>query len=732
VKNLVRNKLIISDEEWADWRWHIKNRITKVEDIRKYLKLSFEEEQKIREVIKTFSMSITPYYASLMDPGDKNCPIRRQALPSPRELEVFDYEMLDPLHEDKDSPVPGLTHRYPDRALLLSTNFCSMNCRHCTRKRKVGDKQQTIDMGQIEQGIKYIEETPVIRDVLISGGDPFILETDFLEKIIKKIHCIPHVEIIRIGTRTPVVLPQRITPELIRMLKKYQPIWINTHYNHPREITTDSKKALAMLADAGFPLGNQSVLLRGVNHCPDVMKKLVHLLVKNRVRPYYLYQCDLSQGIEHFRMPISQGIEIMERLIGHTSGLAVPRYIVDAPGGCGKIPIQPNYVISHCNQKVILRNYEGVITKYDESVVEEDNGELCPRLCSLCEKKKVQGENPELIGLEKLLDGDADEISLIPEGNVRAERFTDEDENEQQEQRIDFMPVTSKPTNYGKEITIEKNDFSLDAFISSYNKRVRLIDYIGPKTGEVAEELKNIANSYDFTSKIYAKVRPKDSEIFLKKGFTKEGVIKGYFNGKDAVVVSNYLEDARKKTPEPIQKKEEDIEERLKNYKPEIRNKRTLPEYYRIQIPADMDEYRDLAALYDEVFETYPFPIMNPEYLEKTAKTHVIYAIIYNNNKVVAAASAEKDLEHKNAEMTDFATLPSERGKGLASILLSFLENEVRQNNIKNLYTIARSRSLGMNRVFKKAGYAMTGKLINNCYICGQFENMNIWCKALD
>ncbi|MFP4499055.1 MAG: lysine 2,3-aminomutase [Vulcanimicrobiota bacterium] len=423
MNNLMKQTLKFTDDDWADWRWHLRNRITSTAQLKKYLSLTLKDEEKINQVMETFPMTITPYYASLMEPGDSNCPIRKQAQPDPRELNICDYQMHDPLNEDKDSPVPGLTHRYPDRVLFLVTNMCSMNCRHCTRKRKVGDETQMVHMDQINEGIEYIRKTPQIRDVLISGGDPFVLETGFLENIIRKIRDIPHVEIIRIGTRTPVVLPQRIDRELVDMLKKYHPIWINTHFNHPREITTDSKRALKMLADAGIPLGNQSVLLKGVNDCIHVMKKLLHLLVKNRVRPYYLYQCDLSQGIDHFRTSVSQGIEIMERLVGHTSGFAIPRYIVDAPGGGGKIPVFPNYMVSYCNEKVILRNYEGIITAYNEPVRDEGCNNTCPRLCNICEKNKLKNKDNPHIGLEKLLNEDADEISLIPKNNVRSERF---------------------------------------------------------------------------------------------------------------------------------------------------------------------------------------------------------------------------------------------------------------------------------------------------------------------
>lgn len=416
-------------ENWNDWKWQLKNRITNVERLREILDLTDEEAEDISGAAEVFPMAITPYYASIMDPEDYNCPIRLQAVPQYRELIVHDYEMSDPLHEDKDSPVPGLTHRYPDRVLLLVTNECSMYCRHCTRKRKVGDEQELVNKANVRRGLEYIKEHPEIRDVLISGGDPFLLENSVLEEIIKSVREIPHVEVIRIGTRTPVVLPQRITPELVEMLKKYHPLWINTHFNHPWEMTPDAEKALAMLADAGIPLGNQSVLLRGINDCPEVMKKLTHRLVMNRVRPYYIYQCDLSRGIEHFRTPISRGMEIMERLIGHTSGFAVPRYIVDAPGGGGKIPVLPNYVVAFCQGKVILRNYEGVITVYQEPSEFSAPGENCPSDCNICSRRGNCDESPGPVGLEKILDDSLDEISLIPQGNLREARFQEKEES---------------------------------------------------------------------------------------------------------------------------------------------------------------------------------------------------------------------------------------------------------------------------------------------------------------
>jgi lysine 2,3-aminomutase len=417
-----------SPEEWSDWKWQMKNRINTIEQLGKIINLSEQLEERIRNAIDVFPMSITPYYASLIDPDFENCPVGKQAIPDINELKISSHDMHDPLHEDRDSPVPGLTHRYPDRVLLLTTNECSMYCRHCTRKRKVGDDDKSVMFKKILDGIEYIKNNPGVRDVVLSGGDPFLLNTEMLEIIIRNLREIPHVEIIRIGTRTPVVLPQRITESITDMLKKYHPIWINTHFNHPKEITSASKQALARLADAGIPLGNQSVLLRGVNDCPEIMKQLLHKLVKNRVRPYYIYQCDLSRGIEHFRTPVSRGIEIMERLIGHTSGLAVPRYIVDAPGGGGKIPVQPNYLISQSPGKAVLRNYEGVITVYHEP----DSSEYdvrCESNCQECKNSKYTSEDEyQPVGLEKLLNDSIEDISLIPEGNLRSKRLKAEDD----------------------------------------------------------------------------------------------------------------------------------------------------------------------------------------------------------------------------------------------------------------------------------------------------------------
>jgi len=400
----------VAREEWNDWKWQVKNRITSVDQLKQVINLTPEEEEGIHECLKTLRMAITPYYATLMDPDDPNCPVRKQAVPTSMELHIAKSDMVDPLHEDTDSPAEGLTHRYPDRVLLLVTDQCSMYCRHCTRRRKAGVTDKAMPRDQIDKAIDYIRNTPRVRDVLISGGDGLLISDEMLEYVIKNLREIPHVEIIRIGSRTPVVMPQRITPELVNMLKKYHPIWLNTHFNHPKEVTPESTRACEMLADAGIPLGNQSVLLKGVNDCPFIMKKLVQDLLKIRIRPYYIYQCDLSRGISHFRTSIGKGIEIIEHLRGHTSGLAVPTFVVDAPGGGGKIPVMPQYLISRSDRKVILRNYEGVISVYEEP---EDNRSECHD-CGYCKKLN------DHIGLARLFSGE--KASLEPADLERASR----------------------------------------------------------------------------------------------------------------------------------------------------------------------------------------------------------------------------------------------------------------------------------------------------------------------
>ena len=410
---------------WRDYKWQLEHSIKTLAVFEKLTGIKFtkKEHEELEKTISKFPMSITPYYASLIEKENfRNDPIFKQSFPDPAELIVSKYDMADPLHEDKDSPVKGLTHRYPDRVLFLVSNRCSMYCRHCTRKRKVGDPEHIPSKKQIEAGIRYIKENRQIRDVLLSGGDPFLLPDDYLDWILTELRKIPHVEVVRIGTRTPVVLPYRITDELVNMLKKHHPLWINTHFNHPRELTHSAQEALRKLADAGIPLGNQSVLLAGVNDCPLIIKKLCQKLVQNRVRPYYLFQCDLSEGLTHFRTPVGKGIEIIERLIGHTSGFAVPTYVIDAPGGGGKIPAMPNYIISWSTNKVILRNYEGIITTYKEPDSYEPI--FCDRNCKDCklELKLDEADERPSVGLERLLSDTNREISLIPHGNRRLKR----------------------------------------------------------------------------------------------------------------------------------------------------------------------------------------------------------------------------------------------------------------------------------------------------------------------
>ena len=401
----------VAPTEWNDWKWQVRNRIDTVDKLKKIINITAQEEIDIDNVLKKFKMGITPYYAAHMDRNDPRCPIRMQAVPTIGETHISSADMLDPLHEDTDSPAPGLTHRYPDRVLFLITEQCSMYCRHCTRRRFTGHSDKNVSIDNINKCIEYIRNTPQVRDVLLSGGDCLLVSDSKIEYIIKKLREIPHVEIIRLGTRVPVVCPQRITDDLVNMLKKYHPIWLNTHFNHPKEFTAESKEALKKLADAGIPLGNQSVLLRGINDCPHIMRNLVHELVKNRVRPYYIYQCDLSLGIEHFRTSVSKGIEIIESLRGHTSGYAVPTFVIDGPGGGGKIPVMPNYVISQSTNKVILRNFEGVITTYTEPHLPE-----LECTCDVCQGKK---QDP-IEGVAGLLAGN--DLALEPTKLVRRER----------------------------------------------------------------------------------------------------------------------------------------------------------------------------------------------------------------------------------------------------------------------------------------------------------------------
>ena len=354
--------------DWEDWHWQLKHRIRTKEELSQIIKLTPEEEKGIDKARGRLAMAITPYWASLIDAEDPNCPIRRQSVPVGAEFSIAPHEMADPCAEDRDSPVAHLVHRYPDRVLLLATEHCAMYCRHCTRRRLVGEHEEKEEnpLTRFDAAIEYIKANRKVRDVLISGGDPLILEDEALESLVQKIRAISHVEFLRIGTRIPVTLPQRVTEKLTDMLKQYSPIWMSIHFNHPKEITKRCKLACDMLSESGIPLGSQSVLLKGVNDRPYIMKRLVHDLLQIRVRPYYIYQCDPVRGTQHFRTPVAVGINIIEKLRGHTSGYAVPTYVIDGPGGGGKIPVGPNYILSQAKGKYVLRNYKGKIYTYLE------------------------------------------------------------------------------------------------------------------------------------------------------------------------------------------------------------------------------------------------------------------------------------------------------------------------------------------------------------------------------
>jgi len=397
----------VPDEKWNDWRWQMSNRLNSLEDFEHVLNLT-DSERKALSTSGLFRVDITPYYASLIDPNDPNDPIRLQVIPRDNEILPFTGMMEDSLSEDRHSPVPGLVHRYPDRVLMLVTTQCASYCRYCTRSRIVGDPSATFSRAEFEAQIEYLKNTPQVRDVLLSGGDPLALAPKILEELLSQLREIPHIEIIRIGSRIPVFMPQRVTPELCDTLQKYHPLWMNIHVNHPNEITAELAEATDRLTRAGIPLGNQSVLLAGVNDCVHIQRRLVQDLVRIRVRPYYLYQCDLVEGAGHFRTPVAKGVEIIEGLRGHTSGYAVPTYVVDAPGGGGKIPVMPNYMISMSDHKIILRNYEGYITTYEEPT---DYKAHDPKTCPHCQSKRVE---PGQGGVMGLLDGE--DMFIKPEG----------------------------------------------------------------------------------------------------------------------------------------------------------------------------------------------------------------------------------------------------------------------------------------------------------------------------
>ena len=356
----------VAQTDWADAKWQLRNRVDSLADLESRIELTDEERAGVLLAGTKLAMSITPHFFNLIDKDDPDCPIRRQVIPRIEEGWTAPEEMADPCGEDSHMPVPGLVHRYPDRVLFLVTDRCASYCRYCTRSRVVsGVGEQHLET-QWEAAFRYLEQHTEVRDVLLSGGDPLLFSDAKLDKILTRLRAIPHIQFLRIGSRIPIFLPQRITPELCAMLKKHHPLFISIHSNHPKELTTEVRDGLTHLADAGIPLGNQSVLLRGVNDSPEIQMALVHKLLMCRARPYYLYQCDLITGSSHLRTPVSEGVDIIEKLRGHTTGYAIPQFVIDGPGGGGKIPVNPNYVVDSSSGKITLRNFEGEIFDYPD------------------------------------------------------------------------------------------------------------------------------------------------------------------------------------------------------------------------------------------------------------------------------------------------------------------------------------------------------------------------------
>lgn len=397
----------VSDEQWFNWRWQLSHRLNTPQEIGQILPLTASEEKALG-ASHLFRVDITPYFLSLIDPDDPNDPIRLQVIPTASEMQPFTAMMEDSLAEDAHSPVPGLVHRYPDRVLMLVTTQCASYCRYCTRSRIVGDPAEQFSRAEFEMQLEYLRRTPQVRDVLLSGGDPLTLAPKILAELLERLREIEHIEIIRIGSRVPVFLPMRVDDELCDLLQRFHPLWLNIHVNHPNEITAELAEACDRMTRAGIPLGNQSVLLAGVNDCVHIQRQLVQDLVRMRVRPYYLYQCDLVEGSGHFRTPVDKGVEIIEGLRGHTSGYAVPTFVVDAPGGGGKIPVMPSYQISASDHKVVLRNFEGFITSYEEPIEYTPHD---PETCSYCRNKRAE---PGQAGVSGMLDGDT--MFIKPEG----------------------------------------------------------------------------------------------------------------------------------------------------------------------------------------------------------------------------------------------------------------------------------------------------------------------------
>jgi lysine 2,3-aminomutase len=422
----------VTSQQWNDWRWQMSNRITTLEQLEQIIRLTPDEAQAVR-LKPDLKMSITPHFAALMDPNDPHCPIRRQVVPTMAEFALDDPDLEDPLGEDAHMPVPGLVHRYPDRVLVEITDQCVAYCRHCTRRRMVGTGVMPAHKTRIEAIAQYFEAHPEVRDVLISGGDGLFLSDDLLDYTLGRFRAVKSVEILRIGTRVPIFLPQRVTDKMVATLRKYHPLWMNIHINHPKELTPEVRDATAKLADAGIPLGAQIVLMAGINDCTNTMKSLVQDMVKLRIRPYYLYQCDLSQGIGHFRTPVSVGLSIIESLRGHTTGFSVPTFCVDAPGGGGKVPVMPNYVISMNARKTIVRNFEGVIATYTEP---DQYNHHTPDNCEYCRRAAPKE------GVAKLLAGDA--VVLEPDGLRRKQRRVKKLDAEKKTRRKTTMPVPVK------------------------------------------------------------------------------------------------------------------------------------------------------------------------------------------------------------------------------------------------------------------------------------------------
>jgi lysine 2,3-aminomutase len=433
----------VTQEQWNDWRWQMSHRVTTLEQLQQLIHLTPDEEQAVR-LKPELKMAITPHFAALMDPDDPNCPIRRQVVPTMAEFVLDDPDLEDPLGEDAHSPLPGLVHRYPDRVLVDITDQCVAYCRHCTRRRMVGTGMMPAHKSRVEAIAQYFEAHPEVRDVLISGGDGLFLSDEMLDYVLNRFRSVKSVEIIRFGSRIPIFLPQRITDTMIATIRKYHPIWLNIHINHPKEITPEVRAGFAKLADAGIPLGSQTVLMAGINDCANTIKSLVQELVRDRVRPYYLYQCDLSQGIGHFRTPVNVGVSIIEALRGHTTGFAVPTFCIDAPGGGGKVPIMPQYLISQSDRKVVVRNFEGVIATYAEPDHYEhhhtDNCEYCRRAA------------PKE-GVAKLLAGDA--VVLEPEGLRRKQRRVKKLDAEKKTRRKTQLQFSMKTLQQRELIPLE-------------------------------------------------------------------------------------------------------------------------------------------------------------------------------------------------------------------------------------------------------------------------------------